>query len=57
MIQQIVDTLLYYDRAVECTMLPSLKPIAEKQAHPTQNTEAAITHLLDYAVTNTMPVV
>ena len=56
-IQQIVGTLLYYARAVECTMLPDLNSIADQQAHPTQNTEAAITHLLDYAATNPTAVV
>ena len=33
-------------------MLPALKTLAEKQSSPTKNTEAAITHFLDYAATN-----
>ena len=44
---------LYYDRAVDSTILPSLNSIAEQQAHPTHTNEDAITHLLDYSSTNT----
>ena len=33
-------------------MLPALKTLAEQQSSPTKNTEAEITHLLDYAATN-----
>ena len=33
-------------------MLPALNTLAEQQSIPTKNTEAAITHLLDYAATN-----
>ena len=56
-IQQIVLTFLYYDRAVECTILPYLNSKAEQQAHPTQNTEALITRFLDYEATNPNTVV
>ena len=51
-IQQIIGTLLYYVRAVDCTILPVLNTLAEQQSSPTKNTEAAITHFLDYAATN-----
>ena len=33
-------------------MLPALNTLAEKHSSPTKNTEAAITHFLDYAATN-----
>ena len=33
-------------------MLLEIKSVAEKQAHPTQNTQAALIHLLEYAATN-----
>ena len=51
-IQQIIGTFLYYDRAVDCTMIPALSTLAEQQSSPTKNTEAAITHFLDYEATN-----
>ena len=51
-IQQIIGTFLYYARAVNFTMLPALNTLAEQQSSPTKNTEAAITHFLDYAATN-----
>ena len=51
-IQNIIGTFLYYARAVDCTMLPALNTLAEQQSSPTKNTEAAITHFLDYAATN-----
>ena len=51
-IQQIIETFLYYAFAVDCTMLPALNTLPEKQSSPTKNTEAAITHFLDYAATN-----
>ena len=51
-IQQIIGTFLEYARAVECTILPALNALAEQQSNPTKNTEAEITHFLDYASTN-----
>ena len=33
-------------------MLPALNTLAEQQSSPTKNTEAVITHFLDYAATN-----
>ena len=38
-------------------MLPDLNTIAEQQANQTHNTEAAITHFLDYAATNSTTIV
>ena len=51
-IQKTIGTFLYYARALDCTMLPSLNTLAEQQSIPTKNTEAAINHFLDYATTN-----
>ena len=51
-IQQIVETFLYYARAVDCTMLPALNTLAEKQSSPTKNTESESTHFRDYTATN-----
>ena len=42
---------------MDCTMLPSLNTLAEKQSSPTKNMEAAITHFLDYAATNPSAVI
>ena len=33
-------------------MLPYLNKLADQQSNPTENTEAAITHFLDYSATN-----
>ena len=52
-----MGTFLYYDRAVDCTMLPDLNTISEQQANPTHNNEAAITYYLDYSATNTSAIV
>ena len=45
-------TLLYYARAVDCTMLATLGSIATQQAIPTANTMRKIKKLLDYAATH-----
>ena len=42
-------TLLYYARAVDCTMLAALVSITMQQASPTENTMRKIKQLLDYA--------
>ena len=47
-----MGTFLYYARAVECTMIPALNTISEKQSNPTNNTKSAITQFLEYAATN-----
>ena len=49
---KIIGTFLYYDRAVDCTMIPFFNILAEQQLSPTKNTEAAINHFLNYAYTN-----
>ena len=38
-------------------MLPALNTLAEKQSSPTKNTEAAITHFLDYAAINSSAII
>ena len=53
----IVCNFLYYAYTVYCTTLSALNSIAEKQAHPTQNTEAVIKHLMNYAATNNTAVI
>ena len=40
---------MYYARAIDCTMLPTLAQIAATQANPTEKTRKAIQILLDYA--------
>ena len=50
--KKLLETFLYYYRAVGCTMLPSLNTLSEQQSSPTKNTEAAVTHFLDYVATN-----
>ena len=37
---------------MECTLLPALNTLAEQQSSQNKNSEAAITHFLDYAATN-----
>ena len=51
-IQQVVGTLLYYARAVDCTMLAALGSIATQQSKPTQNTMNKVKQLLDYAASH-----
>ena len=47
-IQQVVGGVLYYARAVDCTILAALSSIASKQAQATEGTKARIQQLLDY---------
>ena len=51
-IQQKVSIYLYYSHDLEFSMLPALNSIVDKQAYPTRNTKAAITHFLEYAAVN-----
>ena len=51
-IEEVCDTLLYYARAVDCTMLAVLGSIATQQEIPTANTMRKIKQLLDYAATH-----
>ena len=56
-IQKNIRTFLYYACAVGCIMLPALNTLAEQQSIPTKNTEATITHLLEYTATNPSAVI
>ena len=42
-IQQIIGSLLYYARAIDSTILPALKILAQSQASPTKITKIATT--------------
>jgi hypothetical protein len=50
-IQAVAGTLLYYGRAVDSTILPSLSSLATEQAKPTTKTKATVMQLLDYLAT------
>ena len=50
-VQDVCGTLLYYARAVDCTMLAAPGSIATQQASPTANTMINIKQLLDYDAT------
>jgi hypothetical protein len=54
-IQEVLGTLLYYARAVNCTMIPAIRTIATQQANATTATTAtmkSITKLLNYCATH-----
>ena len=51
-VQQVIGMLLYYARAVDCTMLVALGTIATQQSCSTQNTMNAIIQLLNYSSTH-----
>ena len=46
-IQEVTGTFLYYDRAVDATMLPALGYIVSQQANPTDRTMQKSKQLLD----------
>ena len=50
--QKVIGIFLYYARAMDGTILPDLNTLSEKQSNPTKNTEAEITHFLEYVATN-----
>ena len=50
-IQSGVGAFLYYARAIEGTMLPSLNSIGVHQAQPTESTRQELQQLMDYAAT------
>ena len=52
-VQSAIGSLLYYGRALDGSILPTLSQIASKQATPTIKTKHQIQHLLDYI--NTYP--
>jgi hypothetical protein len=51
-IQRIVSSTLYYNRAVEITVLMALSSIAIEQTKGTTNTMGKAKQLLDYLTTN-----
>jgi hypothetical protein len=54
-IQKVIVVSLYYDRAVDSTMLTALSVIASTQAKPTEETMARCKQFLDYAAHIKMP--
>jgi hypothetical protein len=50
-IQEVLGTLLYYARVVDCTMISAIGTIATQQANATTATIKAITKLLNYCAT------
>ena len=50
-VQRVVGIFLYYDRAIDNTILPTLNDISSSQAKPTENTNKKIMMLLDYLST------
>ena len=51
-VQQVVDTFIYYARAVDPTMLLVLKSITTEQSNSTEANAKSVTHLLNYASTH-----
>ena len=51
LIQQVIGVCLYYDRAVDNTILPALSAIASKQSNGTKQTMEKTIQLLDYLAT------
>jgi hypothetical protein len=51
-IQEVLGTLLYYARAVDCIMIPAIGTIATQQANATTATMKAITKLLSHCATH-----
>ena len=51
LVQSINGTMLFYGRAMDCTMLPACNEISTQQAKPTTKTLEACRMLLDYAAT------
>jgi hypothetical protein len=51
-LQEFIVVFLFYGRAVDCTMLVALVPLASQQADGTQATTKVITQILNYASAN-----
>jgi hypothetical protein len=51
-VREILGTLLYYARAVDCTMLPAVGSLAREQANGTKNTMRKIVQLLNYCTSH-----
>jgi hypothetical protein len=54
-IHQVIGVLLYYDRAVDSTILIGLSSLAAAQTKPTKQTLSLVKWLLDYAATDPEP--
>ena len=50
-IQLILGTLLYYARALDCTILPALNELSSQQSAPTMVTRTKAQQVLDYVAT------
>jgi hypothetical protein len=50
-IREVIGVFLYYARAIDSTMLPTLSKLASSQASPTTNLYHAVQHFLQYAAT------
>ena len=50
-VQEIVGATLFYGRAVDNKLLVAINTISSQQAHATEDTNKAVTTLLDYLVT------
>ena len=51
-LQSIIRTLLYYGRALEYSILPTLNDVAREQANPTVSTMTKAKRILDYVATH-----
>ena len=51
-VQQVARTFLYYDRAIDNTMLVTIRDLDHQQASPTTSTIDLINHFLYYAATH-----
>ena len=51
-LQEVIGTLLFYARAVDCTMLVALGTLASAQSKGTEATAQAVTQLLNYCATH-----
>ena len=50
--EEVTVTLLYYERAVDPTMLTALGSIAAQQDNPTEQTMQKVKQLLDYVASH-----
>ena len=51
-LQSIIRTLLYYGRALDYSILPTLNDVAREQANPTVSTMTKAKRILDYVATH-----
>ena len=57
LLQLTVGSLLFYNRAVNLSMLPGLNKVSTQQSDPTINTLLKVTQLLDYVATHSNAVI